>query len=259
MRSSWLLWTAPGDTAGVGGRGRSASETGRPGQERLLKIDRLCGAAAAPSTPDPRLPMHVPTGRPPTPSAIATIGVYGFAGNTFLERLSAAAVRLVLDVRQRRGVRDRSTRGPTPAPAGRPRRRVDRLSPPPRARPDDRAARTPVRRGRPARCRQALPVELAPSTSAATRPRSSTALRHRPRHGAARRGPRRAPLRRARPRGLPPLPHRRSFRRPPRLHDRAPAPLTSPRWISPALGRRPPRSTARSRSGRRSRPARPSR
>jgi len=48
--------------------------------------------------------MHVPT-PPPTPSAIATIGVYGFAGNSFLERLSAADVRLILDVRQRRGVR----------------------------------------------------------------------------------------------------------------------------------------------------------
>ena len=49
--------------------------------------------------------MHVPTDPPPTPSAIATIGVYGFAGNSFLERLSAADVRIVLDVRQRRGVR----------------------------------------------------------------------------------------------------------------------------------------------------------
>ncbi len=37
--------------------------------------------------------------------SIATIGVYGFAGDTFLERLTAADVRLVLDVRQRRGVR----------------------------------------------------------------------------------------------------------------------------------------------------------
>ena len=49
--------------------------------------------------------MHAPTDPPPAPSAIATIGVYGFAGNSFLERLAAADVRLVLDVRQRRGVR----------------------------------------------------------------------------------------------------------------------------------------------------------
>jgi uncharacterized protein (DUF488 family) len=42
---------------------------------------------------------------PPAPSAIVTIGVYGFAGATFLERLRGAGVRLVLDVRQRRGVR----------------------------------------------------------------------------------------------------------------------------------------------------------
>lgn len=42
---------------------------------------------------------------PPLVPRIATVGVYGFDGNTFLERLSAADVRLVLDVRQRRGVR----------------------------------------------------------------------------------------------------------------------------------------------------------
>ena len=50
-------------------------------------------------------PMHSRTDPPPPPLAIATIGVYAFAGNTFLERLSAADIRLVLDVRQRRGVR----------------------------------------------------------------------------------------------------------------------------------------------------------
>jgi uncharacterized protein (DUF488 family) len=36
---------------------------------------------------------------------MATIGVYGFDGATFLERLRHADVRLLLDVRQRRGVR----------------------------------------------------------------------------------------------------------------------------------------------------------
>jgi uncharacterized protein (DUF488 family) len=36
---------------------------------------------------------------------MATIGVYGFSGEAFLERLRRAEVRLVLDVRQRRGVR----------------------------------------------------------------------------------------------------------------------------------------------------------
>jgi uncharacterized protein (DUF488 family) len=36
---------------------------------------------------------------------LTTIGVYGFAGDTFLERLRQADVRLLLDVRQRRGVR----------------------------------------------------------------------------------------------------------------------------------------------------------
>ena len=36
---------------------------------------------------------------------MATIGVYGFDGESFLERLRRADVRLLLDVRQRRGVR----------------------------------------------------------------------------------------------------------------------------------------------------------
>jgi uncharacterized protein (DUF488 family) len=36
---------------------------------------------------------------------MATIGVYGFDGESFLQRLASADVRLLLDVRQRRGVR----------------------------------------------------------------------------------------------------------------------------------------------------------
>jgi uncharacterized protein (DUF488 family) len=36
---------------------------------------------------------------------IATIGVYGFTAQTFLDALQEADVRVVLDVRQRRGVR----------------------------------------------------------------------------------------------------------------------------------------------------------
>lgn len=38
-------------------------------------------------------------------SKLTTIGVYGFTGATFLETLQQADVRLLLDVRQRRGVR----------------------------------------------------------------------------------------------------------------------------------------------------------
>jgi uncharacterized protein (DUF488 family) len=38
---------------------------------------------------------------------VATIGVYGFSGPAFLDALRAADVRLVVDVRQRRGVRGR--------------------------------------------------------------------------------------------------------------------------------------------------------
>lgn len=40
-------------------------------------------------------------GRP----SLATIGVYGFSADSFLAALAKARVRLVLDVRQRRGVR----------------------------------------------------------------------------------------------------------------------------------------------------------
>ncbi len=36
---------------------------------------------------------------------IATVGVYGFGSETFLEALRDAGVRLLIDVRQRRGVR----------------------------------------------------------------------------------------------------------------------------------------------------------
>ncbi|MGI5126617.1 DUF488 domain-containing protein [Pseudonocardia sp. CA-107938] len=36
---------------------------------------------------------------------IATIGVYGFTADTFVEELTRANVRLLLDLRQRRGVR----------------------------------------------------------------------------------------------------------------------------------------------------------
>jgi uncharacterized protein (DUF488 family) len=38
---------------------------------------------------------------------LATIGVYGFSADSFLARLREADVRLLLDVRQRRGVRGR--------------------------------------------------------------------------------------------------------------------------------------------------------
>ena len=36
---------------------------------------------------------------------IATIGVYGFAAGAFLDKLTGAGVGLLLDLRQRRGVR----------------------------------------------------------------------------------------------------------------------------------------------------------
>ena len=57
-----------------------------------------------------RLPVPVglaraAAGRPSPVSGIATIGVYGFDSGSFLERLRRADVRVLLDVRQRRGVR----------------------------------------------------------------------------------------------------------------------------------------------------------
>ena len=39
--------------------------------------------------------------------AVATIGVYGWTRDAFIEALHAVGVRLILDVRQRRGVRGR--------------------------------------------------------------------------------------------------------------------------------------------------------
>jgi uncharacterized protein (DUF488 family) len=39
------------------------------------------------------------------PRTIATIGVYCFTADTFIEALAAARIRLLVDVRQRRGVR----------------------------------------------------------------------------------------------------------------------------------------------------------
>jgi uncharacterized protein (DUF488 family) len=44
-------------------------------------------------------------GSPPLVRTVATIGVYGFTVARFLAALRAADVRLVIDVRQRRGVR----------------------------------------------------------------------------------------------------------------------------------------------------------
>ena len=38
-------------------------------------------------------------------SALATIGVYGFDAETFMHALRKADVRVLIDVRQRRGVR----------------------------------------------------------------------------------------------------------------------------------------------------------
>lgn len=43
-----------------------------------------------------------------------TIGVYGFAAETFLDALTGAGVGLLLDLRQRRGVRGPDHSWPTP-------------------------------------------------------------------------------------------------------------------------------------------------
>ena len=51
---------------------------------------------------------------------VATIGVYGFTQAVFLEALREARVGLVLDVRQRRGVRGSEYSPPAPAPSGDP-------------------------------------------------------------------------------------------------------------------------------------------
>ena len=43
--------------------------------------------------------------RPRTPQTLATIGVYGFDADAFLRAIEGADVRVLIDVRQRRGVR----------------------------------------------------------------------------------------------------------------------------------------------------------
>ncbi len=50
--------------------------------------------------------MRVPA-RANSPQTLATIGVYGFAAEDFIRALRAADVRVLIDVRQRRGVRGR--------------------------------------------------------------------------------------------------------------------------------------------------------
>ncbi len=57
-------------------------------------------------TKTPKHPGSRKKGNVP-PFTIMTIGVYGFDAETFLQRLRDAGVRLLLDVRQRRGVRGR--------------------------------------------------------------------------------------------------------------------------------------------------------
>ena len=92
----------------------------------------------------------------PTPRVV-TIGVYEFDLPSFLAALRAHDVGLLVDVRQRRGVRGARYAWANArrlqaalADAG------DRLPPPPRARADDRAAPPAVRRRRPQPGRQAL-------------------------------------------------------------------------------------------------------
>ena len=93
----------------------------------------------------------------------ATIGVYGFTAERFLEALRAADVRQLLDVRQRRGVR-----GPEYAWANSRRLQAalaeagHRIPPPPRAGADDRAAALAIQGGRPARRGKRSRTELAP-------------------------------------------------------------------------------------------------
>jgi uncharacterized protein (DUF488 family) len=52
------------------------------------------------------VPIIEPDDRSET-ARIATIGVYGFTAGSFLDKLTGEGVRLLLDIRQRRGVRGR--------------------------------------------------------------------------------------------------------------------------------------------------------
>ena len=88
---------------------------------------------------------------------LATIGVYGFTAETFLEALRRRG--RAADPRRApapRGARSRVRLGELQAPPDRPRRGRDRLPAPPGARAHHRPAPAPVPRGRPAGRRQAL-------------------------------------------------------------------------------------------------------
>ena len=165
-------------------------------------------------------------------------GVYGFTRETFLRALRVADVGIVVDVRQRRGVRGAeyawaNSRRLQAALADSRRR----LSPPSRPRADDRAASAPVPRGRPARRRQAVACRARPRLPAALYDRD-------PRPGRSRSAPRSdsvpdgasPSLRRARPRGLPPVGHRRAAGRGARRAHHASPALTVPFPTPPAGG-----------------------
>jgi uncharacterized protein (DUF488 family) len=69
---------------------------------------RRTGSPRAKATPSPAATNRPTQGRPDgrrALPALATIGVYGFDRDSFLAALGEARVELVLDVRQRRGVR----------------------------------------------------------------------------------------------------------------------------------------------------------
>src|SRR3954471_8439705 len=87
---------------------------------------------------------------------VATIGVYGWTRERFLDALRDADVGLLIDVRQRRGVRGREYSWANAQRLQRARRSRHRVLAPQGARADDRAAARPVRGRRPARRRQAL-------------------------------------------------------------------------------------------------------
>ena len=137
---------------------------------------------------------------------VVTIGVYGFDRESFVARLQHADVRVLLDVRQRRGVR-----GPeyawanslrlqaALAQAGIAYEHHPELAPTTGLRQLQYAEDD--RQGVGKRSRRSSRT----STPAATPPRSSTAPTSPDRGGPAEHRRRRAVLRRERPRGLPPL------------------------------------------------------
>ena len=189
---------------------------------------------------------------------IATIGVYEADLDSFLAALRAASVALLLDVRQRRGVRGREYAWANAqrlqaalTDAGIAYEHRKELA------PTTELRQLQYARGRPPRRRQAVASPAGACLRGAVPPRDPRPGRPRRRRRMhARRRHDRVALRRARPRGLPPVTRRGGARRGVRLR-RHPSASVAPRAPAPgvpaAAARRRPQSRPAARRATRTR------